>query len=92
MSRKTLKAAALAYKPEVDRAPRVAAAGRGRIAEIILETAKKAGIPVREDPGLAEILSKIDPGGEIPPETYKAVAEVLAFLYRLDRGMRPSGG
>ncbi|MBI5446378.1 MAG: EscU/YscU/HrcU family type III secretion system export apparatus switch protein, partial [Deltaproteobacteria bacterium] len=50
-------------------------------------TAKKAGIPVREDPGLAEVLSKLDPGDEIPPETYRAVAEILAFLYRLDRGM-----
>jgi flagellar biosynthesis protein len=82
---KTRRAAAVAYRPETDAAPRVTAAGRGRIAEKILETARAAGIPVREDPGLAEVLSHLDPGAEIPPETYRAVAEILAFLYRVDR-------
>lgn len=85
------RAAALAYKPERDSAPRVAAAGRGHIAEKILETARAAGIPVREDPALAEILSLLDPGDEIPADTFRAVAEVLAFLYRVDQGGRPSG-
>lgn len=85
---KVTRAAALAYKPERESAPRVTAAGRGRIAEKILETAREAGIPVREDPALAEVLSHLDPGDEIPPETYRAVAEVLAFLYRIDQGVR----
>jgi len=82
---KVRRAAALAYRPEKEQAPRVTAAGRGKVAEKILETARQAGIPVREDPGLAEVLSRLDPGEEIPPETYRAVAEILAFLYRLDR-------
>jgi len=79
------KAAAIAYRPDRDRAPRVAAAGRGKVAEKILEAARAAGLPVREDPGLAEVLSRLDPGEEIPPDTYRAVAEILAFVYRLDR-------
>lgn len=85
MRRSRLKAAALAYKPGTDRAPRVAASGQGRVAERILETAREAGVPVREDPALAEILSRLEPGEEIPAETFRAVAEILAFLYRLDR-------
>jgi flagellar biosynthesis protein len=79
------RAAALAYKPEKDGAPRVTASGRGRVAEKILEAARAAGIPVQEDPALAEILAGLDPGEEIPPETFQAVAEILAFLYRLDQ-------
>ncbi|MHB8764649.1 MAG: EscU/YscU/HrcU family type III secretion system export apparatus switch protein [Deferrisomatales bacterium] len=83
------KAAALAYRPGQDGAPRVTASGRGRVAERIVETARAAGVPVREDPGLAEVLAHLDPGDEIPPETYRAVAEVLAFLYRADRAPDP---
>jgi flagellar biosynthesis protein len=82
---RTRRAAALAYRPGKDTAPRVTAAGRGLVAERILEAARAAGLPVREDPALAEVLSRLDPGEEIPPETYRAVAEILAFLYRLDR-------
>ena len=87
MTRKLLKAAALAYHPERDSAPRVTASGRGPVAEKILEAARAAGVPIREDSGLAEVLSRLDPGEEIPAETYRAVAEILAFLYRLDRRM-----
>ena len=85
MSRRRTRAAALRYRAEHDDAPRVVAAGQGRVAEKILEVAAAAGVPVQHDPGLAEVLSRIDPGEEIPPETYRAVAEVLAFLYRIDR-------
>lgn len=88
MSRRKLRAAALSYKPERDGAPKVTAAGRGLVAERILEVAREAGVPVREDPALAEVLSRLDPGEEIPPDTYRAVAEILAFLYRLDRDRR----
>lgn len=80
------KAAAVSYRPDKDAAPRVTASGRGAIAEKILDTAQAAGVPVREDPALAEILARLDPGEEIPAETYRAVAEILAFLYRMDRG------
>ena len=86
MSRRRTRAAALRYRADRDDAPRITAAGQGLVAEKILEVAAAAGVPVQHDPGLAEVLSRIDPGEEIPPETYRAVAEVLAFLYRVDRG------
>jgi len=86
-----LKAAALAYRPGKDGAPRVTAAGRGLVAERIVETARAAGLPIREDAALAEVLSRLDPGEEIPPDTYRAVAEILAFLYRLDRRGQAAG-
>lgn len=79
------RAAALRYRTDRDAAPRVTAAGQGRVAEKILEVAAAAGVPVQHDPALAEVLSRLDPGEEIPPETYRAVAEILAFLYRLDK-------
>ncbi len=85
MKKKPPRAASLAYRPDRDRAPRVTASGRGAVAERIVQVAREAGIPIREDPALAEILSRLDPGEEIPAETYQAVAEILAFLYRLDR-------
>jgi flagellar biosynthesis protein len=86
--RRRTRAAALRYRAEKDAAPRVTAAGQGLVAEKILEVAAAAGIPIQHDAALAEVLSRIDPGEEIPPEAYRAVAEILAFLYRVDRGMR----
>jgi len=83
--KKVRKAAAIAYLPDRDVAPRVTASGRGKVAERILEVARAAGLPVREDEALAEVLSRLDPGEDIPADTYRAVAEILAFLYRLDR-------
>lgn len=85
MSPSRPRAAALRYRTDRDAAPRVTAAGQGRVAEKILEVAAAAGVPVQHDPALAEVLSRLDPGEEIPPETYRAVAEILAFLYRLDK-------
>jgi FlhB HrpN YscU SpaS Family. len=62
----------------------VVAAGRGVIAEKIIEKARKAKIPVYEDERLAESLSELKLGSEIPYELYDVVAEVLAFISRLD--------
>jgi len=81
---KIKKAAALSYTPEKDNAPRVVAAGRGVIAEKIIEKAREAKIPVYEDERLAESLSELKLGSEIPYELYDVVAEVLAFISRLD--------
>ena len=78
-------AAALRYRREVDAAPRVTASGRGLIAQRILELAREAGIPIREDASLVEMLARLDVGSEIPPELYRIVAEVLAFVYRMDQ-------
>ena len=66
-------------------APQVIAAGRGAVAEKILEAASAAGVPVREDPGLADALASLALGDEVPEALWMAVAEVLAWAYRLDR-------
>ena len=77
------KAAALRYTPG-QTAPEVVASGRGLIAEKILAAAAEAGIPVREDEDLAQALGSLDLGSEIPPELYVAVAEAIAWAYRMD--------
>jgi flagellar biosynthesis protein len=77
-------AAALVYDTEREPAPRVGASGRGRIADRIIALAHEHGIPIREDRVLAEALAQLDLGDLIPPKLYQAVAEVLAFVYRLD--------
>lgn len=80
-SRKIKKAVALKYDKFSDHAPRVKAKGKGITAEKIIETAEKLNIPVKEDSDLTEILSKIELEEEIPASLYKAVAELLAFIY-----------
>jgi len=77
------QAVALRYKPQNDRAPKLVAKGQGYLAEKILELARQHHIPVREDKNLLQILSRLDLNQEIPAEVYKAVAEILAFIYRL---------
>ncbi|MBI5849278.1 MAG: EscU/YscU/HrcU family type III secretion system export apparatus switch protein [Nitrospirae bacterium] len=81
---KQTKAAAVKYQHGDDRAPRVVAKGKGALAEKILETARKHGIPIREDKTLVEILSSLELYEEIPPKLYKAVAEILAFIYAIN--------
>ncbi len=80
---KRQRAVALRYS-EGDKAPKIVAVGAGEIARRILELAAENNIPVQHDDTLVEILSKLDLGYEIPQETYRAVAEILAFLYRTD--------
>jgi flagellar biosynthesis protein len=54
------------------------------VADRILEVARRNGVPVHRDTDLAEVLVKLDLGDWVPPELYKAVAEVLAYLYRMN--------
>jgi flagellar biosynthesis protein len=77
------QAVALRYKPEKDRAPKLVAKGQAYLAEKILELARQHHILVRDDKNLLQILSRLDLNQEIPTEVYKAVAEILAFIYRL---------
>ena len=77
------QAVALSYATERDNAPRLVAKGRGYLADKILELARLHNIPVRHDKKLLQILSRLDLEEEIPPEVYRAVAEILAFIYRL---------
>ena len=77
------KAVALSYEKEKG-APMVVASGQGAMAEKILSTAREAGVEVVADPDLVELLAGIPLGMEIPAELYQAVAEVLAFVYRVN--------
>ena len=81
---KSPKAVALKYDQKKDRAPRVIAKGRGEIAEKIVEVATANNVPLYEDKNLIQVLEALDLETEIPPELYRAVAEVLAFIYRLN--------
>ena len=88
MKKKKDKAVALKYETEKDSAPRVVAKGRDFIAEKIIETAKAHNVPLYEDKNLVQVLEALDLDTEIPPELYRAVAEVLAFIYRLNEKTR----
>jgi flagellar biosynthesis protein len=78
------KAAALRYDPKRDSAPKVVARGRGHVADAITAVAREHHIPLHEDPNLVEVLEAMDIDLEVPPALYRAVAEVLAFVYRLN--------
>jgi len=79
------KAVALLYDRQKGDAPVVAASGEGEVARKILAVAQEAGIPIQEDPDLVEVLAKVPLGDEIPVELYQAVAEILAFVYSLNK-------
>lgn len=68
-------------------APTVLATGEGEMARLIKERAEAAGVPLVEDPKLSYLLSKIPLGDEIPPQLYRAVAEVLVFVLRLEKSI-----
>ena len=82
--KKTPKAVALKYDQEKDGAPKVIAKGRGEVAEKIIEIARAHNLPLYEDQNLVQILEALELETAIPPELYRAVAEVLAFVYRLN--------
>ena len=84
MEKEQQVAAALAYQPDNDKAPRVVAKGKGFIAKQILYQAQKAGVPVYKDAALALILAGLGLEEEIPPELYLLVAEVIAWVYELE--------
>ena len=77
-------AAALRYRKGEDYAPRLVAKGMGVLAENIIKAAAEAGVPIHEDPDLLALLMTLDIDEVIPPEMYVAVAEALAFVYRLN--------
>ena len=77
------KAAALVY--DQVGAPRIVAKGAGEVARTIIEVAKAEGIPIQKNELLVEALMQVELTKEIPPQLYRAVAEILAFVYRLDK-------
>lgn len=82
--KKPLLATALKYRHGEDKAPKLVAKGRGAVAERIMQIARDNGVPIREDKELVEVLSALEVSQEIPGDLYKAVAEILAFLYKLN--------
>ena len=81
------KAAAIRYDAEQHAAPRIVAKGAGLLAERIIAVARANGVYVHEDPDLVAVLSRLDVDTEIPEALYRAVAEILAFVYRLNQRM-----
>lgn len=78
-------AVALKYSPG-ETAPTVVAKGRGLLAEEIIARAREHGIYVHESPALVALLAQVDMDRHIPPALYVAVAELLAWLYRVEQG------
>ncbi|WP_263768683.1 EscU/YscU/HrcU family type III secretion system export apparatus switch protein [Propionivibrio soli] len=85
-----LKSAVALTYTQTDAAPRVVAKGRGFLAEQIISRAKESGVYVHESPELVSLLMQVDLDQRIPPQLYVAVAELLAWIYRLESGA-PAG-
>ncbi|KAA3648394.1 MAG: hypothetical protein DWQ07_05205 [Chloroflexi bacterium] len=79
------QAVALGYDADKDDAPRVLASGQGLVAQRIMDRARELDLPIQEDALLVEALATVDVGDHIPPELYRVVAELLAFLYRVQK-------
>ena len=79
------KAVALKYDMQQDAAPRVIAKGKGHVAEHILAMAQQNSIPVYQNKTLVNMLMALEIDREIPPELYKAIAEVMAYVYQMDK-------
>jgi len=73
------------YRPKIDDVPKVIAKGQGKVAEKIIEIAREHQLHIHNDPDLIEVLSQLDINEEIPPDLYIVIAELLAFVYALNR-------
>ena len=80
-----LQAIALKYDLKKRKVPQVVALGKGKIAESILSIAEEYEVPLYEDKTLANILSKLQIKSNIPANLFKIIAEVLAFIYYLEK-------
>ena len=79
------KAVALKYEQTKDNAPKVTAKGEGKTAQKIIQIAKESGVTLKKDENLVELLSKVELDAEVPPQMYKAVAELFSFLYNITK-------
>lgn len=86
---KRQRAIALRYLKDKEKAPRIIAKGSGHIAERIIELARAHGVTLYQDKELIELLSRIELYQVIPVELYQVIAEVLAFVYRLNKQVLP---
>jgi flagellar biosynthesis protein len=83
-------AVALAYR-DGDGAPKVVAKGKGLVAEQIMSRAKEAGVFVHESKELVALLMDVDLDSQIPPALYRAIAELLAWLYHIEVAQKNGG-
>lgn len=83
-------AAAIKYDAKNNAAPVLVARGQGSIAEEIIRIAEENDVPLYQDASLAKLLSTLELETEIPPELYSVVAEVLAFVYKLEQKRKGS--
>jgi flagellar biosynthesis protein len=83
------KKVAVALQYENEGAPVVTAKGTGSVAEQIERLAKEAGVPIEQNPMMAEALSQIEIDQEIPVELYQAVAVLIGFIMRTGRAQNP---
>lgn len=80
-----IQAVALRYEDGVDEAPRIVAAGKGLVAEKIVELAAENEVAIHRDPLLVQGLAALEVGEQIPAEFYPMVAEILVFVQRMNR-------
>ena len=84
-SLKSRKAVALRYDPSKDGVPTVVATGKNYVADQIIASARRHNIPIREDKALVGALAELDCGRQVPPEMFRAVAEVIAWVFRMEK-------
>ena len=87
---KVKSAISLQYQKEINSAPKITARGEGWVAEKIIEIAQERNIPIRKDKDLLNLLSEIDVGREVPESLYIVVAELLAWVYQLNKNYSDS--
>lgn len=85
------KKLAVALNYENEGAPVVTAKGAGTVAEQIEKLAREAGVPIEQNPMMAEALSQIEIDQEIPVELYQAVAVLIGFIMRTGKAQHPPG-
>jgi flagellar biosynthesis protein len=86
------RAVALRYQHAEDSSPRIIAKGQGEVAERIIAVAKDHGVALHEDRDLVHLLGVLDLDVEVPPTLYRALAEVLAHIYRTNARLRDARG
>jgi len=75
------KAVALKYDSKTTNAPKLTAKGNDKTAQKIIQLAKENNIPIKEDKNLIEMLSEVELNKEVPPQMYKAIAEIFSWVY-----------
>ena len=78
-------AVALKYDATKAPAPKVTAKGEGLVGKKIISLALENNIPIKEDPDLIQMLAQVDIDEEIPASVYQVVAELLAFVYQVNK-------